>query len=168
MPHLEPYKHSKDSTTHWSCGKNQECCWCTGHDCDKTMKIENQVSNLDLSRRLKELGVPQESLYSWLIASDGARLMNNPVLDTYKYFERYSAFTVSELGEMLPAGIKGLGITVHQFQEHKLDEKTWFIAYTDYFSGVVEGEQRDENEANCRAKMLVYLIEHSIIDVKSL
>lgn len=72
----------------------------------KSMKLENQVVSLDLSRRLKELGVKQESLFWW--AEEKLTGWNNQdwkwvVTDsTYEGdYEQYrnitSAFTVAEL-----------------------------------------------------------------------
>ena len=73
------------------------------------MKLESQVCSLELAKKLDELhkarGIEGESYFVWLEASDGARLLKNPVLDTYKYFARFPAFTTAELGEMLPSHV---------------------------------------------------------------
>src|SRR5436853_5083725 len=68
------------------------------------MKLEHQVCSLNLSKRLKELGVKQVSVFYWsgdeqLIYGDQepVKSLKLPML---------SAFTVAELGDMLPARIK--------------------------------------------------------------
>src|SRR6266700_8310943 len=61
------------------------------------MKLSDQVVNLELSKRLKELGARQDSLFYWTIGGIVSRLEAVPILDS-----NYSALTVAELGEMLP------------------------------------------------------------------
>lgn len=71
------------------------------------MKLENQVCNLELSKKLKELHVDQmNNLFYWLNGilvdkkqKEEARFENN-AHSTKNQF--YSAFTVAELGERLP------------------------------------------------------------------
>ena len=66
------------------------------------MPIEKQVVNLKLAKKLKELNCPQESLFYWsgeIVGYFGGH--------PGKYYEKYSgsllsAFTVAELGDMLP------------------------------------------------------------------
>jgi hypothetical protein len=76
------------------------------------MQLSNQVVSLDLAKRLKELEVKQESLFAWFY-NDG---MSEWELDQYQDdwpkderdhndVRQYSAFTVAELGEMLPWAI---------------------------------------------------------------
>lgn len=61
------------------------------------MKTEDQVCSLDLAKKLKEVGVKQESLFYW------NRQTKQVYMDTVPWNETawVSAFTVSELGEML-------------------------------------------------------------------
>jgi hypothetical protein len=76
------------------------------------MELEDQVCRLELAKRLKALGVKQESLFQhvnnpigmagWQIWYEG-RVPN--VLG--ENAEWCSAFTVSELGEMLPMTVHG-------------------------------------------------------------
>src|SRR3990167_9737514 len=81
------------------------------------MKLENQVTSLELSKRLKELGIKQDSLFWWIIPTDSdykANPKNKSVLIYEKELCRdgncghkpISAFTVSELGELLPKNLK--------------------------------------------------------------
>lgn len=79
------------------------------------MKLENQVNNLELAQKLKELGVKQESLFyyyeykDWVMCSpkertgivDNERKNNfsKPISDRNWYENVYSAFTVAELDE---------------------------------------------------------------------
>ena len=69
------------------------------------MSMEWQVSNLELSKKLKELGVRQDrSLYYWHVDENGSFLDTSPVdQDLSKRIggkENVSAFTVAELGIM--------------------------------------------------------------------
>ena len=76
------------------------------------MTIENQVTNRELSKKLEELGVKQESLWYWRwipkvieggqIIQNGFELLRYDHPRSYAKDERISAFTVAELGEMLP------------------------------------------------------------------
>ena len=93
------------------------------------MELEKQVANLELSKRLKKLGIKQESLWYWqhditgvregqkngtvpyvfhsetkeLVDKDNIEDFNDDYSGDYRT-ERFShsAFTVAELGEMLP------------------------------------------------------------------
>jgi len=128
--------------------------------------IEKHVTSLALSKRLKELGVKQESEFYW---SDGGEIhTEQEYLDFEEYAssvglhqnssiqEHFSAFLSSELGEMLPGFTSGkIGM---DGEYHCGDPAS---CNRDYF-------EFSETEPNVRAKMLIHLIENSIIDVKSL
>jgi hypothetical protein len=114
------------------------------------MKLENQVCSLELAKRLKELGVKQESLFYWCQMEKPTRtawdIRGEKFIDDYKYTSRelkyISAFTVAELGEMLP----------------KLSCSGKYTK--DYICNLVSGElQTAKTEANARAKMVIYLKE---------
>jgi hypothetical protein len=78
------------------------------------MKLENQVVSLEWAKKLKDLGVKQESHFSWFNATDRD---DTPSLNRSghhcptcshphaPYFEEISAFTVGELGDLLPTDI---------------------------------------------------------------
>jgi hypothetical protein len=84
------------------------------------MELKDQVVSLELAQKLKELGVKQESLFYWLehYVGPASRAGNTPmppkpkVIDaknahkilSYNKFT-YAAFTVAELGEMLPGHV---------------------------------------------------------------
>lgn len=138
------------------------------------MKLEDQVINLELAKRLKELGVEQDSLFYW-IKKESPYVWynsNNYPIKADKFY--YSAFTVAELGELLPA------YTNIDGDAYKLELSKYRIPIGDY-----EGEIRysceywtligkssyilgkgcyDTNEANARAQMLIYLLEEKLIN----
>src|SRR3990167_9142476 len=79
------------------------------------MKLEVQVVNLELSKKLKKLGVKQESLFDWYCQVGGivcdtdvrVKWTIRPTSERNQGFgERCSAFTVAELGEILPGRIR--------------------------------------------------------------
>lgn len=119
------------------------------------MRLENQVVSLELSKRLKELGVKQESLWYWgvhevLGKSIGLNMNWGDYHATTNAVITYSAFTVAELGEILPDG-------VYLFQK-EYGGKSFFIRE---FDG--KGVWGGDTEANARAKILIHLIEKGIV-----
>ena len=65
------------------------------------MKLEEQVTSLELSKKLRELGVKQESLFHWFCPDGDAE----PRVCWHHwcepgYIRHYSAFTVAELIEI--------------------------------------------------------------------
>src|SRR5207237_834898 len=69
-----------------------------------TMQLEEQVVSLELAKKLEELGVKQVSYFYWI----RRKPFNDYSLgtDVYKETTFYSAFSVAELGELLPSSIK--------------------------------------------------------------
>ena len=72
------------------------------------MKLEDQVCGLELAKKLKELGVKQESIFAWAEVNQGGNNWKYQVVqsDFQADCEYISAFTVAELGEMLPLYLK--------------------------------------------------------------
>lgn len=115
------------------------------------MELEKQVANLELSRRLKDLGVRQESLFYWLWKKYDEGEEGHFELVNWCDGQRspVAAFTVAELGEMLP----------DRFRADKRDGKWW---------GTCEELLKPETantETDVRAKMLVYLMENNFLTV---
>jgi len=124
------------------------------------MKLEKQVCSLELAKRLKELKIKQESLFQWCDISGKAWLYYGKIINSPEM--RCSAFTVAELGELLPDFIKtreeNYFITMdcdkHICYENM--EKTSEIHFMDNFDKFTE--------ADARAKMLIYLIENKYVE----
>ncbi len=69
------------------------------------MTVEHQVTSLELSKRLKELGVKQENAFYWEycgLKDEGGEIYYFFQSDQLPNEWSYSAFTVRELGEFLP------------------------------------------------------------------
>ncbi len=128
------------------------------------MKLEQQVTSLELSKRLKELGVKQESLFYW---SENGNLIteeeyNNFVdwvdsvgkPDNYSVEQHYSAYTVAELGEILSSYQQGIMPSWNANFDHG-----WYFKGHGYTI-------HEKTEADARAKMLIYLLEHNLINIK--
>lgn len=130
------------------------------------MTLSCQVTSLELSKRLKELGVKQESLFWWV------HHWTSPVPPTReatmvwdifqkdeddKVNEHVSAFTVAELGEMLP----------NFLYSFKNGAGKWF---TDVKAKIekIEFPEYADTEADARAKMLIHLLEQGSITAEGL
>lgn len=117
------------------------------------MEIEKQVCSLEQAKRLKELGVKQESLFYWYENYDKP-------CDAYvvSRTKEASAYTVAELGEMLPSGYDTMRISnVVEFTQHY-----------GWFGYDLEGEHFPSEtlyptEAQARAAMLIHLLETKTI-----
>jgi hypothetical protein len=130
------------------------------------MKVEDQVCSLELAKRLKELGVKQESFFGWNL--EHARITASGAVENWVGDERACAFTVAELGEMLPYIIK-VGREWYFLEVHRTFHG-WEVRYAleqSYdapvipFSGIWA-----TIEADARAKMLIYLIENGLYEPK--
>lgn len=150
------------------------------------MTLEQQVCSLELAKKLKELGVKQESLFWWSVP-DPEKGRTNEERDTLKdclatlhlglkdwgeCFDSYPAFTVAELGEMLPKDVEvGEG---HSHRTYPLyisfvptavgEPRLWEVGYSRTRSMYIW--ETGENEADARAEMLVYLLENNLIQLQ--
>jgi len=125
------------------------------------MKIENQVVSLALAKKLKKLGVKKNSLVRWQVWNDPyTGILRRQIIfaGSYTYGSAYAAFTVAELGEMLPKlGAYGW-IETKRWKDGK-----WHCSKA--ISSTNEAHrERANTEADARAKMLIYLIENKLID----
>ena len=153
------------------------------------MILEKQVVSLELSKKMKELGFPQESLFYW--SNNGSEDWRIVKIYDFKVDKRsdVSAYTVAELGEMLPEQIKinGWGYRKDelidcQLEVTKIREDFWYVSYVERIQGIKLQDilkpgirksfghlstvilGRDANiEADARAKMLIYLAENNLI-----
>lgn len=126
------------------------------------MSIEKQVTNPTISKRLKEMLVRQSSYFFWV---DGA-LWDETMQSDYESpmtpsrDKWVSAFTVAELGEMLPRYTKC-------WQWHDLDKVDdkgkegkpyWNCEHEEF-----RAQETANTEADARGKMLIYLLEKELI-----
>jgi len=67
------------------------------------MELEQQVTSLETSKKLLELKVKQESLFCWVLMEWKEYIVTEEEFrDSNEMDYLYSAFTASELGEILP------------------------------------------------------------------
>jgi len=138
------------------------------------MKLEKQVASLELSKKLEELGVEQNSLFGWSLYDEKNNLWG--VEEFRNIGDEYSAFTVAELGEMLPVTIqmnRRRGVDTHWLENTKTTHKyRCGYIYEDSSGTTGWGRVSDfeshavgisKTEANARAKMLIYLLENKLI-----
>lgn len=131
------------------------------------MKLEQQVVSLELAKKLKELGVKQESLFYWSMQVGGHF---SPQFRGYtsalsgRQVPYFSAFTVAELGEMLPTEYREKNrwhYSLVMSRTHTIHLNYWSVRY-EHEDGSYEQRQAD-TEADARAKMLIYLIENDLV-----
>jgi len=120
------------------------------------MKLEDQVCNLELSKRLKELGVKQDGCFAFYKTKSGSIFLNSVSAqnssDCRATYDDGMAdcpniicfsFSVAELSEMLPCGVNT--------RRDRDDIPRW----------TCEGEETfcAKTEANAKAQLLIWLIE---------
>ena len=113
------------------------------------MTLESQVASLELCKRLKELGVKQESYFIWIESLHENRIVqssNTP----HETRIICSAFTSAELGEMLPS------MTPSKLADTSVTERRWSC-------GMYPDDFRAQTEADARAAMLIYLIKQKLV-----
>ena len=148
------------------------------------MKLEDQVCSLEYAKKLRNLEWEKESIFYWhwykknrdyeRIECD---LMTSKIADfddgKWKFI-CYPAFTVAELGEMLPDCVNAsklfnnknttlMDLNGHFIKSSKKDDE-----YKIYIDGLTKVTIFfSKNEANARAKMLIYLLENGLIEIKT-
>lgn len=119
------------------------------------MKLEQQVVSLELAKKLKELGVKQESLFWWRNAGQlGWQVENDWYIRTRSALikrQPISAYTVAEIVELLPKHSEHLKLF------KSVDKRGQFCCY---FKGHTT---YGKTMANSAAKMLIYLLENKLI-----
>jgi hypothetical protein len=129
------------------------------------MNLESQVCSLELSKKLKSLGVKQDSYFDWYDNDTGfVYLRDRQWLPERTGDVPISAFTVFELGEIIPQKIEYEGSEII-YASIKTISNEWQSTY--YHE---EGESlllfTDKNESNSRAQMLIYLLENNLMELK--
>lgn len=147
------------------------------------MNLSDQVCSLELAKKLKDLGVKQDSLFVYEYFNDTCYApkfipfaIAKPLPNGCK---QYSAFTVSELLELLPAMIDAkidepfnyFWLTINKRQVKNIQyiinyhcdtiAMDRFPLLPNYF---LKNNIYDEKLADCCAKMLIHLIENGFIE----
>lgn len=167
------------------------------------MKLQSQVTNLELSKRLKELNIPQQSLFYYqnnpyndgtecidlMITETKSKNNENTIMNTEcenNDNPKYSAFTVSELLQLLPYHITSKepepfnsyrlyisGSVIVKNPEYIDPVRIHIVNYRadtyDMNSCTLAVDKSltkniwDENPANALGKMLIYLHETGLL-----
>lgn len=111
--------------------------------------IENHVTSLELSKKLKEAGVKQESCFYY--ANKKGKIVASSYKETHSQLGFVSAFLASELGEMVKdhmSDIRPCNAGWEVFRHIGQNEKEYLV---------------EKNMSNAMAKMLLYLLENNLI-----
>ncbi len=128
--------------------------------------LENLVCSVEESKKLKELGVRQQSRFYWTPEDDG-----NLIRDSRP--EGLSAFTEDELENMLPKTIeyKARDQIEGEWRHHvfsagrNLDTDEWYVMYSDpkYPDKPPLCSIYSGTKVTALVKMIVYLIENEFV-----
>lgn len=150
-----------------------------------SVNLESQVCSLELAKQLKELGIMQQSLFWYIKRKDypsksehlvfgmpnfsykddlNGLMYNSPIWENTGW-EFYSAFSLAELGKMLPDHIKtdsGFDSdAICYIKSQKKDNE--YKIYIDCSPNIIIFF--DEIEVDARAKMLIYLLENKLMEL---
>lgn len=132
------------------------------------MKLENQVSTYEQGLRLKELGVNHGSIFYWFKNEN----LEGEFIDLGILYnpseESVSAYTVAELGVMLPVMLELESGSLSAIVSHRLNPN-WATGYNaihlnKWLCYNLENEDFStyhSTEAEARAAMLIYLLENN-------
>jgi hypothetical protein len=137
------------------------------------VKIENQTCSRELGQKLAELGVTAESLFKW-VWYNKSPITGKPTIPAIAYDcmslkgESFPAYTVAELGEMLPSVINPTKRSIHSLLTQKDESGQWDVFYMNVRDQVYgKAHFYADTEADARALMLIWLIENKHIEVPS-
>ena len=122
------------------------------------MTLEEICCSLELAKKLKELGVKQESYFWHTVPKKNEERIYHPIvwihLDDATY-EWYSAFTTAELGEILFNHLYEIST---EENGNDFNQEKYYLSTKDHGIGFMA-----DTEVNARAKMIIYLIENGIV-----
>lgn len=126
------------------------------------MELEDQNVCVGLAREMKELGAPQDSVWYWTWAEWNDKvewvLISQDERARLKK-ESFSAYTVAELGEMLPDSSHGEYVTIKdsggmwlawEIQKGLFDDGDCYI--------------KAKTQVDAYAKMVIHLLKEGIIE----
>lgn len=148
------------------------------------MRLEDQLTSLELSKRLAELGIKQDSIFYWItsIHHKDEIITRNKLLNEKAYpVKQYSAFTASELLEILPACVdtkkdepfNNFWLHINKRSAKNIQYIASYICDTHAGDEIIDGDNLlfrslcrnyDEILSNCLAKILIFLIENGICE----
>lgn len=124
------------------------------------LSLESQVSSLESSKRLKELGCPQEVLFYWCQAPKNGKL-----IEALEYGiplgrrKICSSYTVAEIIAMLPEECEYGKAPAQAWEIQFLgDEYAWCCNYRRH-------QLFGSTLVKALEKMLIYLIENNLMEV---
>lgn len=148
------------------------------------MRIEDICCSCEYAKNLKESGIKQNSIFSW-IEKPSAEYINREVsISTISYLEinqditiingikKYSAFTASELMNMLPGEIKEkdwclLTIDKWRDEKNKYTYKSYYI--NDNSSNTIEDKEYITSSLeNSLANLLIYIIDKKLVSLEKI
>ena len=125
--------------------------------------IEDQVVSVEVAKRLKEIGVEQESLFYW---ASGSLLFFEKV-DWSNADNTYSAFTVAEMIEKLPAIIED-GKVEYWLRVEVVavggGNTTWLVEYASA-SNEILGYVVKTKLADAVGEMRLWLVKNGYVEV---
>lgn len=123
--------------------------------------ITDHVVSLELAKKLKKLGMPQDTLFYWEEVNENDwQIVDHVFIVGDNNDMAIAAPLASELGERLPAWIE-------TFKAGNLagEKRGWYACV--YNKDMDDGKEfSDPREANTRAQMLIYLIENNYFSFK--
>ena len=139
------------------------------------MELTKQICSLDLSKRLKELGVKQESLFFYKYKDDDKHYETKEYElceeegefchHDFRQENYISTFTVAELGEMLPYKIKDKECyLIIEKDQNNNGTDHWRVFYEE-LGGERTCTEMGDSLADALASMFIHLLESKLITV---
>ena len=151
------------------------------------MKLDSQGCAIEYAKKIKELGIKQDSLFFWTynLTSDEPYIIMLGGFNEKYHNEKISAFTIAELCKLLPIEFTKNEIVEFNGKKHSVLMRyhlkisrppvapdhwfCWYVGYAfdEYELQIAETSfsEIDKNMANACAKMLIYLIENKILEL---
>lgn len=136
------------------------------------MDVEEQVCDVELSKKLKEYGLTQDTIFAWAKDEDeeSYSLVSRGDFDDEMEDDEYPAYTVAELEKLLPIDFN---VKFQNGNKRSRDHRRRIGRYGpvrggSYYAGYGGGnvrtnfEFRDDKMANAMARLLIEIVERTM------